>query len=117
MESRFGADFSNVKIHTGNEPEQLNRSLNAKAFTVSNNIYFNTGQYQPETDGGKHLLAHELTHVVQQGNAVQRKIIQRKVNPDEGRIYTDEGLKYENAIRQNLDNWQLLYKFYNIFLK
>jgi len=70
MESRFGADFSDVKIHTGDEPAQLNRSLDAKAFTVSNNIFFNNGQYQPETDAGKHLLAHELTHTLQQsGNA------------------------------------------------
>ncbi|MDB5086627.1 MAG: hypothetical protein JWR09_621, partial [Mucilaginibacter sp.] len=67
MESRFGADFSDVKIHNGGESAELNQSLNAKAFTVSNNIYFNSGQYQPQTDSGKHLLAHELTHVVQQG--------------------------------------------------
>src|ERR1700744_2586275 len=67
MESRFGTNFSDVKIHTGDESIGLNRSLNAKAFTVSNNIYFNSGQYQPETDSGKHLLAHELTHVLQQG--------------------------------------------------
>ncbi|MDB5086629.1 MAG: hypothetical protein JWR09_623 [Mucilaginibacter sp.] len=66
MESRFGTDFSDVKIHNGGESTELNRSLNAKAFTISNNIYFNNGQYQPETDSGKHLLAHELTHVVQQ---------------------------------------------------
>jgi hypothetical protein len=74
MESRFGTDFSDVKIHTGNESVQLSRELNAKAFTVGNNIYFNGGQYQPETDSGKHLLAHELTHVVQQGasNTIRR---------------------------------------------
>jgi len=67
MESRFGTDFSDVKIHTGDESAQLNRELNAKAFTVNNNIYFNNGQYQPQSDSGKHLLAHELSHVVQQG--------------------------------------------------
>jgi hypothetical protein len=87
MESRFGTDFSDVKIHNGEESAELNRSLNAKAFTVSNNIYFNNGQYQPETDAGKHLLAHELTHVVQQNGspvAAQREpIIQRQVD---GRI-------------------------------
>jgi hypothetical protein len=66
MESRFGTDFSKVKIHNSEESAELSRSLNAKAFTISNNIYFNKGQYQPETDSGKHLLAHELTHVVQQ---------------------------------------------------
>ncbi|ASU33915.1 eCIS core domain-containing protein [Mucilaginibacter xinganensis] len=74
MESRFGADFSNVKIHNGGESTELNRSLNAKAFTISNNIYFNSGQYHPETDSGKHLLAHELTHVIQQGQAAPAQI-------------------------------------------
>lgn len=77
MESRFGTGFGDIKIHNNDESAQLNRSLNAKAFTVSNNIYFNNGQYQPETDAGKHLLAHELTHVVQQGSDVK---IRRKEN-------------------------------------
>jgi len=75
MENRFGTDFGDVKIHNNAESEQLNRSLNAKAFTVSNNIYFNGGQYQPETDSGKHLLAHELTHVVQQSSSVQKQAL------------------------------------------
>jgi Domain of unknown function (DUF4157)/Lysine-specific metallo-endopeptidase len=66
MQSRFGADFSDIKIHTGTESTQLNRELNAKAFTVGNDIYFNGGQYNPNSDTGKHLLAHELTHTVQQ---------------------------------------------------
>ncbi|QEC78003.1 eCIS core domain-containing protein [Mucilaginibacter ginsenosidivorax] len=77
MENRFGTNFSDVKIHNNAESEQLNRSLNAKAFTVSNNIYFNSGQYAPESDSGKHLLAHELTHVVQQKgnkNSINRKV-------------------------------------------
>lgn len=81
MESRFGKDFSDVKIHSGEESAQLNRELNAKAFTVSNNIYFNSGQYQPQSDSGKHLLAHELSHVVQQGRngqgAVKNAPVQR----------------------------------------
>jgi hypothetical protein len=93
MESRFGTDFSDVKIHTGTESAQLSQSLNARAFTVSNNIYFNDGHYQPDTDSGKHLLAHELTHTIQQGSSVKRKsFIQRAptgsvpVAPTKGRI-------------------------------
>jgi hypothetical protein len=77
MESRFGAGFDQVQIHTGAQAAQLSRALNAKAFTVSNNIYFNNGQYQPDTNEGKHLLAHELTHVVQQKgikSSVNRKV-------------------------------------------
>lgn len=77
MSSRFGNDFSNVHIHTDNEAVQLNRDLNARAFTVGNDIYFNEGEYQPQSATGKHLLAHELTHVVQQGRDVQMKLIQR----------------------------------------
>lgn len=77
MSSRFGADFSNVKIHTGNEATQMNRSLNAKAFTVGSDIYFNEGQYQPGSDSGKQLLAHELVHTLQQGKGNVQRQVQR----------------------------------------
>ena len=66
MSNRFGHDFSSVKIHTDSQAIQLSRGLNAKAFTVGNDVYFNEGQYRPGSSEGKHLLAHELTHVVQQ---------------------------------------------------
>jgi Domain of unknown function (DUF4157) len=73
MESRFGTDFSNVKIHTGDYAVQMSRELNAQAFTVGSDIYFSSGKYNPSSDSGKHLLAHELTHTVQQG-AIQPAI-------------------------------------------
>lgn len=76
MESRFGADFSNVRIHTGQQAVQMSRELNAQAFTVGNDVYFNQGKYAPGTDSGKHLLAHELTHTIQQGG-IKRKMIQK----------------------------------------
>ncbi len=79
MQSRFGTDFSDVKIHTGNESSQLNRELGAKAFTVGNDIYFNEGQYNPGSGGGKHLLAHELTHTIQQGAVLQNKTLRRQI--------------------------------------
>lgn len=66
MESRFHHDFSNVRVHT--DP-QATQALNARAFTRNNEIYFNPAQYQPELPTGQRLLAHELTHVVQQGAA------------------------------------------------
>ncbi len=69
MESRFGAEFGNVNIHTGAQATMLSQSINAQAFTHGSDIYFNQGKYNPESSGGKHLLAHELTHVVQQGEA------------------------------------------------
>ncbi|HRX11457.1 MAG TPA: DUF4157 domain-containing protein, partial [Draconibacterium sp.] len=69
MSSAMGADFSGVKIHTGSNAVQMNSQLQARAFTYGNNIYFNSGEYSPESSTGKSLLAHELTHVVQQGSA------------------------------------------------
>jgi hypothetical protein len=66
MESGFGANFSNVKIHTDSTAVQMNKSLGAQAFTNGNDVYFNEGKYNPNSDSGKHLLAHELTHTVQQ---------------------------------------------------
>jgi hypothetical protein len=75
MEPRFGADFSGVRIHTDRTAAQMNNALGSYAFAYNNNIYFNQGQFQPATTAGKRLLAHELTHVVQQGAAVQRMSI------------------------------------------
>ena len=75
MGKSMGADFSKVRIHTGEGPSAMSKALNAHAFTHGSDIYFNRGKYDPDSTPGKHLLAHELTHVVQQG-AVDR--IQRK---------------------------------------
>ncbi|MFA6282863.1 MAG: DUF4157 domain-containing protein [Desulfurivibrionaceae bacterium] len=69
MGSRFGADFSGVRIHTGANADTLNRSLKAQAFTVGSDVYFAQGRYNPDSHDGKRLVAHELTHVVQQGGA------------------------------------------------
>ena len=77
MESSFGADFSSVKIHTDSTAVQMSRDLHAHAFTIGNDIFFNEGRYQPHTKSGAGLLAHELTHVVQQGAAVQNKMVSR----------------------------------------
>lgn len=73
MGAKIGADFSGVRIHKDARAVQMSNSLGAQAFTYGNDIYFNEGKYQPESSQGKHLLAHELTHTVQQGSApVQR---------------------------------------------
>jgi hypothetical protein len=69
MESSMGADFSGVRVHEDSGAAQMNKDLNARAFTHGNDIYFNSGQYKPEDKQGQHLLAHELTHTVQQGAA------------------------------------------------
>lgn len=66
FESRFGADFGGVKVHSGTSADHLAESINAKAFTIGKDVVFGHGQYSPESSRGKQLLAHELTHVVQQ---------------------------------------------------
>lgn len=66
MESGFGTDFSGVRIHNDQSSAQLSQQLNAQAFTTGQDIYFNSGKYNTNHTAGQHLLAHELTHVVQQ---------------------------------------------------
>jgi hypothetical protein len=78
FEPRFGNDFGGVRVHTGTEAGGLARDLGARAFTLGRDIVFAPGNYAPGTGFGRHLLAHELTHVVQQGagepGAVQREL-------------------------------------------
>ncbi|HEY9363612.1 MAG TPA: DUF4157 domain-containing protein, partial [Chitinophagaceae bacterium] len=83
-EPRFGYDFSNVKIHTDNVAAKSAQSINALAYTSGNNIVFNDGQYAPNTDSGKKLLGHELTHVVQQGSYKSNmpSAVMRQAKPD-----------------------------------
>ena len=79
MENAFSRDFSHVRIHTGEQAVGMSRDIHAKAFTYGDNIYFNQGQFSPETPEGKSLLAHELTHVVQQDEDTASPDIARAV--------------------------------------
>jgi hypothetical protein len=79
MESAMGADFSNVRIHTGSEAAQMSQDLNAQAFTHGSDVYFNEGKYNTNSPDGKRLLAHELTHTIQQNSV---PIIQRRKFPN-----------------------------------
>jgi hypothetical protein len=67
MTPRLGYDFSGVRIHTGPQSDLLNRRLGARAFTTGRDIFFRGGEYDPGSARGRELIAHELTHVVQQG--------------------------------------------------
>src|SRR5207237_9455954 len=69
MEPRFGHDFSRVRVHTDETSAESARSVNALAYTVENQVVFAQGQYVPHTSEGRHLIAHELAHVIQQGDA------------------------------------------------
>jgi hypothetical protein len=78
MEPRFGCDFGHVRVHTDANADDAARAVNALAFTAGRNVVFAAGQYAPETSPGQRLLAHELTHVIQQSRSsskIQRKII------------------------------------------
>jgi hypothetical protein len=80
MEQRFGHDFSRVQVHSGVAAEQSARDVNAYAYTVGHKIVFGAGRYAPATQEGRRLIAHELTHVVQQ-SAQGSQLLQR--NPDD----------------------------------
>ncbi len=67
MENAFGADFSTIRIHTDSNAVSMCQEMKAQAFTNGNDIYFNKGKYNPNSAAGKQLLAHELTHTIQQG--------------------------------------------------
>jgi len=77
MEQRFGHDFSLVRVHSGAAAAQSARDVSAHAYTVGNHIVFGEGTYAPSTLGGRRLIAHELTHVVQQSGNVAREPIDR----------------------------------------
>lgn len=66
FEPRMGADLSSVRIHSDAEAQVMAKSINARAFTYGSDIYFGAGHYSPNTPKGQHLMAHELTHTVQQ---------------------------------------------------
>lgn len=99
MESGFGADFSQVNIHNDNEAAQMSQDIGAQAFTHGNDVYFNKGKYNPDSKEGKHLLAHELTHTVQQKGMVQKKIQHYK---------SDTGFRYNppSTIKRSISEIQ-----------
>lgn len=81
MEQAFGAEFAGVRVHTHAEADQCSRSLQAQAFTTGRDIFFRRGAYEPESRVGQELIAHELTHVLQQnggeGRTSDRQLVQR----------------------------------------
>jgi uncharacterized protein DUF4157 len=81
MEQVLGADFRSVRLHTGTDADRLTEALGARAFTTGRNIFFGRGEYRPASTDGRHVLAHELTHVAQQaaGGGVGHGVLQRKV--------------------------------------
>jgi hypothetical protein len=96
MEPRFGHDFSQVRVHTDAKAAESARAVNALAYTVGRDVVFGTGQYMPGTSGGKRLLAHELTHVVQQDGG---RPFQSEVNSEHSEYhYEDEANRISRQI-------------------
>ncbi|MFO1434535.1 MAG: DUF4157 domain-containing protein [Candidatus Competibacteraceae bacterium] len=110
MEPRFGQDFSQVRVHADADAVHLNQELNAQAFTHQQDMFFGAGKYSPESNEGKRLLAHELAHVVQQGNdsAIQR---QPKTTPIAAPMITPTTTSTTaHAANSNLEQLQKLLK-------
>lgn len=108
MEQAFGADFSGVKVHTDAQSDQLNRSIQAKAFTTGQDVFFRQGEYNPGSRDGQELLAHELTHVVQQSGKGGRGIINRM----EGGSNSSPPFAYKIQAHEPPDNKLCLYFAY-----
>ncbi len=116
MESGFGRDFSGVSIHTDNAADEMNRELGARAFARGQDVYFRSGEYNPDTATGQRLLAHELTHTVQQGGgkpapshatpAVQRHWSKTDGPPSfqDGALTIKVGLKFAGAVLNKSSN-------------
>jgi hypothetical protein len=110
MERSFGADFSAVRVHDDAQSDSLNRSVHARAFTTGQDVFFRRREYNPESRRGQQLIAHELTHVVQQngrkprtnGQSLQRasgKALQRSwLDELRGYFRTDTRGKYGNVV-------------------
>jgi outer membrane protein OmpA-like peptidoglycan-associated protein len=102
MEPRFGHDFSGVRIHTDARAAESARSVNALAYTVGKNVVFGTGQYSPGTSEGRKLLAHELTHVVQQFDQPSQSQLQgRMVINVVGDHYEQEAERMADTLTKN----------------
>jgi len=95
MESRFGHDFSHVRIHTDSLAHRAAQTIQARAFTIGKDIWFAQGQYSPGSSSARHLLAHELTHTIQQGGSIggpqASRAIQRSFCPSSCETPISEG--------------------------
>jgi hypothetical protein len=99
--SRMGYNFSDVKVHTGKEAADSAKELNAHAYTIGNNIVFNKGQYCPDSAEGKKLLAHELTHVMQQNNNEVKRQSDEIAEPLQEEILPPVHVEVEGSQIQN----------------
>jgi hypothetical protein len=97
MGRRFGHDFSRVRVHSGASAEQSARAVNAHAYTVGHNVVFGAGRFAPGTHGGRRLIAHELTHVVQQAQTEAASLHRQAAGESEGKEQKGEEKNKEAA--------------------
>lgn len=101
LEPRFGTDFSGIRLHTDTGAANLAASVGAHAFTTRQDIFFAAGRYQPNTPEGRRLLAHELTHTIQQRQASGIATIQRDAADDN---ITEEEVRKQLAEREAVES-------------
>ena len=118
MGQAMGADFSGVRVHTDTQSDQLNQSIQAKAFTTGQDVFFRSGEYNPGSKGGQELIAHELTHTIQQrsipqvqtkSDVIQRGNTVQNENDsvfDYGGDYSEESINQKVILKKN----KVLYK-------
>ena len=100
MEDRFEYDFSQVRSHTDSAAKQSASDLNARAYTVGRDIYFGHEQYRPHTDDGRRLLAHELTHVIQQSGDRQTPNAHARISP-----MIQRAVRFSSKTPLAIDHW------------
>lgn len=99
MGTAIGADFSGVTIHQDAKADVLCDSIGARAFTTGSDVYFKQGEYQPDSSQGQELIAHELTHVVQQGQGQVQMMVQRETaKPGLERYASSEGITWNELL-------------------
>jgi hypothetical protein len=103
FENRFGADFGSVRVHTSDAAAQTAQDLDARAYTVGSDIAFNAGEYQPGSEHGRSLLAHELTHVVQQGGAGELKRELQSGQVQREQVDSDETLSSPEVVEEPVE--------------
>ncbi len=107
MEQAFGTDFSNVRLHMDSRSNELNHTLQARAFTTGQNIFFREGEYNPDSSRGKEILAHELTHVIQQSGGNPK--ISRWGGPGGKTSHTEVTADAFKKLRDNHPEFELWY--------
>lgn len=110
MEPRFRANLGQVRVHVGEKAASLSRGLNARAFTVGRDIFFGKDTFQPERDEGRELIAHELTHTIQQGAVVQRcaeATVSQRSGPEVQRFGIGDALDRFASLANNIPGFRM----------